>query len=183
MGREIRMVIPNYQHPMRQCPHSPWQGGCDESKRNNGKCYQPRFETSYTEALAEWMAENKLWQEGKHPDQLDGSGAKYKNYAEWAGNPPDVDYYSPDWKPEEKTWFQVFETVSEGTPVSPPFATREELVDYLVASGDFWDQTRGDGAWSREAATAFVMGDGWAPSFVSAPATGLISGVEALAIL
>jgi hypothetical protein len=71
------------------------------------------------------------------------------------------------------TWFQVYETVSEGTPVTPPFATKEELVDYLVANGDFWDQHRGDGGWSRENAEAFV-GAGFAMSLVVNTATGTI---------
>lgn len=82
--------------------------------------------------------------------------------------------YRPDWKPEEATWFQMYETVSEGTPVTPPFETREELVEYLVANGCFWDQKRrarglsGDwmrcSPWTREEATKFVFGDGWMPS-------------------
>jgi len=34
MGREIRMVPPGWEHPRRDCPHSPWAGGCSESKRS-----------------------------------------------------------------------------------------------------------------------------------------------------
>jgi hypothetical protein len=33
---------------------------------------------------------------------------------------------------KEATWFQAWETVTEGTPVTPPFATTDELVDYLA---------------------------------------------------
>lgn len=99
--------------------------------------------------------------------------------AEWLsdeGRPPDPDYYRP-WKDEDATWFQVWETVSEGTPVTPPFATKEELVDYLATKGDFWDQRRGDGPWVRTNAEAFV-GSGWAPTLmvkdgvISAPRDG-----------
>lgn len=75
-----------------------------------------------------------------------------------------------DWTPTEPPigdWWQVWETVSEGSPVTPAFATREELIDYLVANGDAWDQKRGDGGWSRENAESFV-GDGWAPSLIGA---------------
>lgn len=69
-------------------------------------------------------------------------------------------------KPKKNaTWFQVYETVSEGTPVTPPFATKDELVDYLSTRGDFWDQDRGDGPWKRERAEAFVR-SGFAPSLV-----------------
>lgn len=52
-----------------------------------------------------------------------------------SGGPPQRACYCP-WKPEDATWLQVWETVSEGTPVTPPFATRQELVDYLVQHGD-----------------------------------------------
>lgn len=54
------------------------------------------------------------------------------------------------------SWWQVWENVSEGSPVTPAFATQEELIEYLVKYGDKWDQGRGDGGWNREAAVKFV---------------------------
>ena len=85
------------------------------------------------------------------------------------------------------TWWQVYETVSEGTPVTPPFETREELVEYLVANGDFWDQkrrTEGRSSmpcepWPRKQAESFVFGSGWSPSLVVANGR-VMSGVEAI---
>ena len=85
------------------------------------------------------------------------------------------------------TWWQVYETVSEGTPVTPPFETQEELVEYLVANGDFWDQSRRAkggssmpcGPWPREQAKKFVLGRGWAPSLI-VDAKGIRTGVQAL---
>lgn len=62
-------------------------------------------------------------------------------------------------------WWQVWETVSEGSPVTPPFATAAELIDHLVAHGDAWDQKRGRPGWSRESATRLVEG-GWAASMI-----------------
>ena len=78
--------------------------------------------------------------------------------------------YRPKFE-DEPTWFQVYETVSEGSPVTPPFATREELVEYLVKNGDDWDQKQRTGGWDRAAAEAFVRQE-WAPSMivVSGPA-------------
>lgn len=76
-----------------------------------------------------------------------------------------------DWgrvEPPEGEWWQVWETVSEGSPVTPAFATRDELITYLVEHGDAWDQKRGDGGWAREAAESFV-GTGWAPSLIGSP--------------
>lgn len=148
---------------------------------------QPLYDRPYSEAISEWIHEHQLWEAGQHPDQLDGSGSQYRYYAEWGGNAPSVEYYRPEWKEEEMTWWQVYETVSEGTPVTPPFETREELVEYLVANGDFWDQQRrADGEtmmrcdpWPRKRAESFVFGDGWAPSIVVSN-DSIMSGVEAI---
>lgn len=73
-----------------------------------------------------------------------------------------------EWECEEppagEGW-QIWETVSEGSPITPVFPTREALIDYLVEGGDGWDRKRGDGGWTRENAEAFVS-SAWAPSLV-----------------
>jgi hypothetical protein len=66
--------------------------------------------------------------------------------------------------PTGEGW-QVWETVSEGSAITPVFATREALIDYLVEGGDGWDRKRGDGGWSRENAESFVTA-AWAPSLI-----------------
>lgn len=151
MGREIRRVPPNWEHPTQKCPHSPWHGGCDEAKKNGGRCYMPLMQ-GYAEAKAGF---EKMQAEKDLQEALD-----------YYGSAPDAADYVPDWPESEATWFQVYQTVSEGSPVTPPFATREELVEYLVKHGDFWAQQRGEGGCSRRAAEAFVMGDGYVPSMV-----------------
>lgn len=179
MGREIRRVPANWQHPTKK--ETDWRTGQEEER------FQPMRNRAYLDELNEWIAEHNLWEKGEHPDQKEGED-RPRYYAEWSGNPPDVEYYRPAWKPEEMTWWQVYETVSEGTPVTPPFATQDELIEYLVANGDFWDQKRrAEGKssmpcepWSRVSAERFVKDVGWAPSLISTPATGVMSGVEAL---
>lgn len=131
---------------------------------------------SYRVAISAWIENHLLWQEGKHPDQ----NADYEYYAEYDGDAPSVEGYRPDWGDGEATWWQVYETVSEGTPVSPPFGTQEELIDYLVAHGDFWDQERGHAGWERKAAERFVKEVGWAPSGIVIPGKGFKTGIEAL---
>lgn len=44
----------------------------------------------------------------------------------------DPNNYMPDWTPEEATHYQMYENTSEGTPISPPMATKEELARWLV---------------------------------------------------
>ena len=66
----------------------------------------------------------------------------------------------------------MYGTVTEGTPVSPPFETPEELAAYLSKHGDFWDQKRlrdGDDRLvvipSYDDALKFVTG-GWSPTAI-----------------
>ncbi len=179
MGREIRRVPPNWQHPKTERPNHRL-GRMEE-------CYQALYDRPYSQAIGEWIEQHQLWEAGKHPDQLDGSGKTHRYYAQWGGNAPSVEYCRPEWKPEEMTWWQVYETVSEGTPVTPPCETREELVEYLVANGDFWDQKRrleGNSMmacepWPRKQAESFIFGSGYAPSLVVTNGV-VMGGVEAL---
>lgn len=163
MSREIRRVPANWEHPRQDCPHTPWAGGCDEAREHGGKCFKPMYDRDYESEIEDWIEQYQLAKRGEHPDQA--TFAKNNEpFWEWYGEPPNPDYYRPKWT-EEPAWYQVYETVSEGTPVTPPFATKEELVDYLVEYGDFWDQHRGDGGWSRKNAEAFVR-DEYAPSLI-----------------
>jgi len=129
MGREIRMVPPNWQHPKRVCHHRnldgrPW---CDEAREDGGLCYQPMHDEDFASAAAEWKEEFAKYDPSEH----DGS-----EFWEWHGSPPDREYYrSEAWTESEATHFQIYETVSEGTPVSPVFASRDELAAWLIANG------------------------------------------------
>lgn len=147
MGREIRMVPPNWEHP----------------KDESGRCH-PMFDEEFLTAAREWLDACISWGNGTHPRLIKEPELreKYPFYWQYDSNPPNEEYYLPH-SSEAKTWFQVYETVSEGTPVTPPFATKEELIDYLVKIGDDWDSQRGSGGWSRKNAESFVN-KGWAPS-------------------
>jgi hypothetical protein len=149
MGREIRRVPANWDHPKQEGQY-------------DGRL-QPMFDETFEKAAADWKAEFAKWEAGERPSYCSEDSVALE-YWEWNGGPPDRAYYRP-WKDEDATWFQVWETVSEGTPVTPPFETKEALIDYLAIEGDFWDQRRGDGPWRRDAATRFVNA-GWAPSLI-----------------
>ena len=114
MGREIRRVPPGWEHPT-----------IDRDLRGAGN-YQPMFDQTFEAAAAEWKAGFAFHE----PDEHNGD-----EYWEWAGGPPNRAYYRP-WSDDEATWYQVWETVSEGTPVTPPFATKGELREYLLANGE-----------------------------------------------
>lgn len=85
---------------------------------------------------------------------------------------------SEAWEPAEVPvgdGWQVWQTVSEGGPVTPVLPTPEALIDYLVSNGDAWDQARGDGGWRRDAAESFVR-SGWAPTLMADSARGVMVG-------
>jgi hypothetical protein len=131
----------------------------------------------YPTACANWKREFAEWEKnGEIRQNHDGTFEDYE-YWEYADT-PDSETCRPIFT-EEPTWWQVYETVSEGTPVSPPFATAEELIDYLVENGDFWDQRRGAHPPSREAVESFVK-DGWAPSMIVDSQRGVVAkGINA----
>jgi len=212
MGREIRKVPPNWKHPEKD-EYSPYNR---MTEKRFQPLYDQNCEAAvkeWNEGIVLWNQE-KHSQQIEHKARIE-SGDLYEpdpkredslesckrlndpdyylpsngyNYWDYFGNPPDPEYYRT-YKDEDATWFQLYETVSEGTPVTPPFETKEELADYLAENGDFWDQKRRKDPnrtggmdckpWGKEQAYKFVMGNGWAPSFVM---TGgkFKSGVEAV---
>jgi hypothetical protein len=154
MGREIRRVPANWEHPRYAREDAP--------RANDIGQFRPLIDEPFSEAARRWKEELASWERGERPDYCTDE-SKNLEYWEYAGAPPERYHYRPEWKPEDATYYQVYETVSEGTPVTPRFATKEELVEYLVTHGDYWDQKRGRGGWDRKAAENFV-GLGWAPS-------------------
>jgi hypothetical protein len=148
MGREIRRVPPDWEHPTQECPH--WAGACDRAKKNGGRCCKPLYDNDYHSAAREWIEAFDLWRKGEHPDQVD-----YCTYYWEYSNPPDEELHRERvWTAEEATAYQIYETVSEGTPVSPVFTTLEAMIDWLVGQG-----------YSRLAAERFAE-SGWAPSMM-----------------
>jgi hypothetical protein len=160
MGREVRKVPPNWKHP--------------QSKRHSG--LQPMHDQTFTHAANEWKESFRKWYAGeddartKHKHE---SGRDYE-YWEWAGEPPDADYYRP-WEDAEATWYQCWETVTEGTPRTPPFATIEELESWLAEYGDNMTQIPGCG-WGIKAAHNFCNAR-WMPSMIIDSA-GVHSGAD-----
>lgn len=73
--------------------------------------------------------------------------------------------------PPEGDGWQLWETVSEGSPISPVFATADMLAGWMA------DPARGDRWLPLPAAQQFVQ-EGWAPTLVVTPETGVASGAE-----
>lgn len=147
MGREIRRVPEGWEHP--------------EGRH--------LYDGSYSEAARRWIEEFDLWRGRMHPSQIrmrgiyerDGELDRYEDLYDhdrfWEYQlPPDEYMMRPDWEAEGivADHYQVYETVTEGSPVSPVFASLDGVRDWLVEQG-----------YSADAARGFI-GAGSAPSFM-----------------
>lgn len=147
MGRAIRRVPPDWEHPKY---HHDWKGRTG---------YIPLFDQDYPSVCEDWLQRVLRWERGEDEDRasLEADLGRRAYYWEWDdGSPAAESYRARSWTPEEATHYQVYETVSEGTPITPVFASLRELVEHLVAHGTDWDQRRGEGGWDRAAAEAFA---------------------------
>ena len=81
-----------------------------------------------------------------------------------------------DYEPPSGPGWQMWETVSEGSPISPVFETPETLAHWLAETGasSFGNQGATYDQWLS------MIKVGWAPSAVGIPGKGLQSGVEAV---
>lgn len=152
MSREIRRVPKGWEHP-----------------RNEKGQYIAMFDEDYDSAAEEWTLSFSLWAKGEHKDQLKDSGAgkKYKHYWDWAGEPPDKESYRPRFV-DPADHFQIYETVSEGTPISPVFENKTEIISWLVGKG-----------YSEIAAKKFAEYE-YAPTMMAIPGRGLVMNIHAL---
>jgi hypothetical protein len=93
-------------------------------------------------------------------------------------NKPSREDYMPDFAehdPDTLGW-AIYETTSEGTPLTPTFATPEELATWCAEHkvSTFGDFTADYDSWLA------MIYEGWAPSAVLSPDGGFQSGVEAV---
>lgn len=154
MSRKIRRVPANWQHPTYRTMR--WGKGEIET-------WRPLLDRDFAKEAAEWDSEKAEWDSGTH-----AAKAKYPNmsYEDYAGERPDAQWYVPYDLSGDLPWWQMYETVTEGTPVTPAFATADELIDFLVEHGQQYEGGDSDGPWPRERAETFVKSEGWFPSFI-----------------
>ncbi|MDH5523082.1 MAG: hypothetical protein OEY01_03630 [Desulfobulbaceae bacterium] len=134
MSYSLRMVKKGWEHPTEY--------RYVLKERAYKEKYIPLCGRSYTQDLQEWMDERAAWK-GEGP------------YEEYAEDAPQYSLYMPEWSEEEKTHYQIYETISEGTPLCPPCETPEEAARYVSenfeGSVDYW---------------LFVIEQKWVPSLV-----------------
>jgi hypothetical protein len=176
MGREIRKVPLGWEHPSEAM--LPWQldNGYHRYHKPGefgyGLKFQPMYDNDIESKWREWKEELDQWLDGQHAMQIkfpgeEGSKPTYANFVGWEGRSPDPDSYRSEvWTAEEANCYQIYETVSEGTPVSPVFETLDEMEQWLIGQG-----------YSEAAAKGFCK-IGWVPSGMFSPQTGIVTGIE-----
>ena len=164
MGREVRRVPANWQHPKDGLGH-----------------FIPLLLGPFEDRLREWLAGEEKWNAGLREDYKGGwkplEGKELSmSYTEWTGRKPVSGEYMPSWPSEKKTHLMMYETCTEGTPISPAFATPEELARWLTdnEASAFGGQTATYEQWLS------ACKQGWAPTAVLGP-NGLESGIAASA--
>lgn len=180
MGREIRRVPSDWVHPVYTADLLP------AIEQGYGRIGDPiaMYDEDIETAVREWIDGAALWIQGKHPSQVDAEkhGTKHPEmyertfyaYSSWESQSPDPESYRRPFT-SDATHYQVYETVSEGTPVSPVFATTGEMIHWLttVPMGGVNKVPL-----THKAAEKFVEYES-APSFIMG-SHGMRTGVEAL---
>lgn len=154
MGREVRMVPPDWEHPKQKPSHK--NGWKDD-------ILQPMHPWSFDETFAEWLKDFDRIRSGALTDIE--KECYPRGLADWLqdeGSPPDPDYYMPQFAEGTATHLMMYEDTSEGTPISPAFATPEELARWLADNNAsaFGGMTATYEQWLSTAKR------GWAPSAV-----------------
>lgn len=207
MGREVKRVAIEFDWPLKATWHGylswfrpPKCGACEGSgwcpaakaeydRLSETRQYGDRLYTAVTDQFPDrsWACQ---WCGGKG-SVLPTDPAVLAALAPWVNKWDD--YSFPKTEPPVGDGWQLWETTSEGSPVTPVFATAEELARWCddhqfdtppnrgtlgPIDGKQWNYLAGGtGELSYERWLKFIVGPGWAPS-MAVDSGGVRSGVE-----
>lgn len=163
MGREIRRVPKGWEHPR------------DEQGR-----FISLHDQTYEDAAQEWWDAALKWQLGDVAKSENKYRKEYPWYWDWSSPPPTKESYRPAFT-APADHFQIYETVSEGSPVSPVFESKEAMIAWMTQPidrsseynvGEDWQCMQG---MTRKQAESFCE-DESAPSLVTGPGVGVAAG-------
>jgi hypothetical protein len=146
-----------------------------------GFCFLGLHENRFAYDAAEWDLGNAKWNDGlifsyNEKAFIPRSEHEQGTWVEYEGERPAKEDYMPDWPAELCVGWQMYETTSEGTPLSPVLESPEALAKWLAENGasSFGNSTVTEEQWLS------TIKRGFAPSAIFSH-RGLESGVEALA--
>lgn len=113
MGFEVRKVPANWEHP-----------------KSNGEYIS--LLDNFSQDLALWNKGEEDWAKGIF-NRSESIPPQFKDYSwdDFAEPCPNPDDYMPKWDESGLTHYQMYNT-NQGIPVSPIFATEDELIDWLT---------------------------------------------------
>jgi hypothetical protein len=178
MGLELRRVPAGWKHPTKG------YGTCQSRAPYKPTCghFEPLFDQDWPSAMRYWCWRHIKTQVKRwfwYWPTILGWTKKERWYVRWKDDEgrPDPSSYRPYWPERTRTHYQLYETVSEGTPISPVCACIEELAAWCGSHNDveIWCGTKGmtEADWLR-----FFVRGGYAPSGVFSPERGYETGVK-----
>ena len=140
MGREVRMVPKDWEHP----------------KRESGD-FIALHDSDFIACTDDWNKECARWNAGEYPDYV-SEDSKKMSYEEWAGGKPEEEDYMPTFPEGTATHCMMYETTTEGTPISPAFESPEQLARWLYENeaSSFGSRTASYESWLRVAKGGFA---------------------------
>lgn len=148
MGREIRRVRDNWEHP------------------REGEQYRPLLEDYHgmleyiDKALHTFMDRVRMLNKKGQVKVYDEIFTNIQDLYDYEVSDGEFDIPNPDDYMPNGDWYQLFENVSEGTPLSPPFKTKGELIEWLSNNKDYWNNK-----WNKKNAE-YIVNSGSVPSMI-----------------
>lgn len=130
MACEARRVPADWQHPKQRVFNH--YTHCMEDT------YKPLYRgEEYQSDANTWDEGYAKWKAGRCPDccTIEDCALTYEQYED---KRPHHDDYMPNWPIKERTHLMMYENTTEGTPISPAFATAEELARWLTDNNATW---------------------------------------------
>ena len=182
MGIEIRRVPADWEHPTQQNTSYGYTSKLAYQPKDSARnMFTPTFDEDWHSAFRQWFFGVIKWHVVKWlslPFVLMGR----KPTDPWEGL--ESENHRPGWwcgasrqrrgKSSEATHIQLYETVSEGTPLSPVFATSEEMAEWC-AGKHVWNDTEN---MTVEDWRKFLDAGGYAFSGIFTPGHGYESGIQ-----
>jgi hypothetical protein len=137
------------------------------------------FDQPFEEAFAEWARDIAEWRAGTHKWQKPDDARTAERATDYFGCSPDPESYRPEFPPGTATHYQMYETVTEGTPISPVMPDEESLARWLADNGasTFGAMTTDYDGW-----LAMIQAGSSVASALFVPGEGIISGVDAVTL-
>ena len=120
--RQLRRVPADWNHP-----------------KNASGTLVPLFQDLELKRSQEiWDRGQQLWDDGFYAGEYGRDKPKPLTdeqksscYSDWVGNRPEDEAHMPLWPDEKRTHYQLYETSTEGTPISPVMDSLESLAKWL----------------------------------------------------